>query len=377
MTEAEKIRIAQEAIMAYYSTDDPENRAYALEINAQVSPEAVRIHQNSIVIDTCSFYLESYNWHLKESGATALNLTVPSVHDGLEGAVNAIIHHYAAIAEAPDHFVLAETADDIRQAKKDGKIAIIIGAQSPRFIEHASLASAVEVFAKMGMRILQIGYNQRTFATEGCLCNEGGGLSATGRQLIAAMEDSGITVDISHIAHRAAMEAMDACTKPPIFSHSNPLELFDHPRNITAEAAKKCAGMGGVIGVCSYAPILWNRKRLPCIDDFVDAIAYYADLVGIDHVGIGIDSNAEPGAYDRHDTRSLMKLVPPNRDVYLAGAEAGLGKRCAYPAGLYSLANIVNIVEHMLQRGFSEGDIQKVMGENYLRVFEQTWRKRS
>ena len=104
MTEAEKIRIAQEAIMAYYSTDDPENRAYALEINAQVSPEAVRIHQNSIVIDTCSFYLESYNWHLKESGATALNLTVPSVHDGLEGAVNAIIHHYAAIAETPDHF---------------------------------------------------------------------------------------------------------------------------------------------------------------------------------------------------------------------------------------------------------------------------------
>ena len=72
-----------------------------------------------------------------------------------------------------------------------------------------------------------------------------------------------------------------------------------------------------------------------------------------------------------------MKLVPPNRDVYLAGAEAGLGKRCAYPAGLYSLANIVNIVEHMLRRGFSEGDIQKVMGENYLRVFEQTWRKRS
>ena len=209
MTEAEKIRIAQEAIMAYYSTDDPENRAYALEINAQVSPEAICIHQKSIVIDTCSFYLESYNWHLKESGVAALNLTVPSVHDGLEGAVNAIIHHYAAIAETPDHFVLAETADDIRQAKKDGKIAIIIGAQSPRFIEHASLASAVEVFAKMGMRILQIGYNQRTFATEGCLCNEGGGLSATGRQLIAAMEDSGITVDISHIAHRAAMEAME------------------------------------------------------------------------------------------------------------------------------------------------------------------------
>ena len=91
-------------------------------------------------------------------------------------------------------------------------------------------------------------------------------------------------------------------------------------------------------------------------------------------MGIGIDSNAEPNAYDRHDTRHLMQLVHPNRDVYLAGADAGLGLRCAFPEGLYSLANIVNIVEHMLKRGFGETDIKKVLGENYLRVFDQTWR---
>lgn len=376
MTEAEKIKIAQDAIMAYYSVDDPENKAYALAINAGVSPEAVRIHREATIIDTCSFYLESYNWHLQESGVTAMNLTVPLVHAGLGSAVNSIIDHYAAIQGDPEHFVLAETADDIRNAKKNGKIAVILGAQSPRFIEHPSLDASVEVFAKMGMRVLQIGYNLRTFATDGCLCDPDGGLSNMGRQLIRAMENSGITVDISHISPRSAMEAMDVCTKPPIFSHSNPLALFDHPRNITDEAAQKCAGMGGVIGVCSYVPILWKRDHLPCIEDFVDAIAYYADLVGIDHVGIGIDSNAEPGAYDRHDTRNLMRLVPPNRDVYLAGAEAGLGKQCAYPAGLYSLANIVNIVEHMLKRGFNEEDIKKVMGENYLRVFDQTWRKK-
>ncbi|MBU5625855.1 dipeptidase [Oscillibacter sp. MSJ-2] len=376
MTELEQVHIAKDAIMTYYSTDDPEIKAYVLGINAGVSPEAVRIHREATVIDTCSFYLESYNWHLKESGATALNLTVPQNLAGTGSAVNSIIDHYEAIANNSDHFLLAETADDIRTAKKEGKIAMILGAQNPRFVEHANLEASTEAFARLGMRIIQIGYNQRTFATDGCLCETDGGLSPMGRKLIQGLEKAGITVDLSHISPRSAMEAMDVCTKTPIFSHSNPRKLFDHPRNISDEAAKKCADMGGVIGVCSYLPILWNHEHLPCIDDFVDAIAYYGDLVGIDHVGIGIDSNAEPSAYDRHDTRHLMELNHPNRDVYLAAAAGGRGKRSAFPEGLHSLANIVNIVDHMLKRGFSEADIKKVMGENYLRVFEQTWRKK-
>ncbi|MPN50613.1 hypothetical protein SDC9_198244 [bioreactor metagenome] len=97
-------------------------------------------------------------------------------------------------------------------------------------------------------------------------------------------------------------------------------------------------------------------------------------MVGIDHVGIGIDSNAQPGAYNRQDMRHLMELNAPNREVYLKAAEAGLGKACAYPQGLFSLANNVNIVDAMLKRGFGEEEIKKVMGENWLRVFAKTWR---
>ena len=107
MTELERVKIAQDAIMAYYSTDDPENKAYALSVNAAVSPEAKRIHRESIVIDTCSFYLESYNWHLKESGATALNLTVPQNLAGMGSAVSSIIDQNEAITNNPHHIVLA------------------------------------------------------------------------------------------------------------------------------------------------------------------------------------------------------------------------------------------------------------------------------
>lgn len=376
MKEEEKIRIAQEAIMAYYSADDPDNKRYALQVNDSVSEEAKRIHRESIVIDTCSFYLEKYNWHLQESGVTAVNLTVPRATYNMGQTVWSIIDHYEAVRKDQEHFILAETGDDIRTAKRENKVGVILGAQTCKFLEHGDVDSAVEVFAKMGMRVIQIGYNGRTFASDGCMCGTNAGLSPAGKKLVRALENSGVTVDMSHISERSALDVMDMCTKPPIFSHSNPRELFDHPRNITAEEAKKCAAAGGVIGVCSYVPILWSGKHLPCIEDFVDAIAYYADLVGIEHVGIGIDSNSQPGAYERHETRRLMELAHPNRDVYLAGAEAGRGKACAYPEGLHSLANIVNIVEHMLKRGFSESDIKKVLGENFLRVFDQTWRSK-
>ena len=173
-------------------------------------------------------------------------------------------------------------------------------------------------------------------------------------------------------------EHLESCLRRLIAEEAAPARLAAVLFNLgfLPGSDKKCAAAGGVIGVCSYVPILWNRKRLPCIEDFVDAIAYYADLVGIDHVGIGIDSNSQPGAYERHETRRLMELAHPNRDVYLEGVEAGRGKACVYPEGLHSLANIVNIVEHMLKRGFLEEDVKKVLGENFLRVFDQTWRSK-
>lgn len=114
----EIISIAQDAIMAYYSMDDAENKDYALAINAGVSEEARTIHKDAIIIDACSFYLEAYNWHLEEAGVTALNFTVPGVLDGVEKAVSSIIDYYEAIKNDTENFMLIETADDIRTAKK-------------------------------------------------------------------------------------------------------------------------------------------------------------------------------------------------------------------------------------------------------------------
>ena len=134
--------------------------------------------------------------------------------------------------------------EDILTAKRDGKIGIIIGAQSCDFIHHPDISESVEAFARLGLRIMTIAYNHRTFAADGCATGTDDGLTCEGKTLIRAMERNGIVVDLSHVGRRSTLEAMDFCEKPAIFSHSNAYALYPHFRNITDEQIKACAARG-------------------------------------------------------------------------------------------------------------------------------------
>ena len=121
---------------------------------------------------------------------------------------------------------------------------------------------------------------------------------------------------------------------------------------------------------------MYDGENLPTIDRYIDAIAYFADLVGIDHVGIGLDSNAEPGAYNRQDARHIADgsfREDSPESMYDKAFAAGKGKASIYTDGIFGVANYPNIVDKLLKRGFSHDDVRKIMGENFLRVFKQTW----
>jgi membrane dipeptidase len=255
---------------------------------------------------------------------------------------------------------------------------VIIGAQNCDFILHADVAEAVEVFAKMGLRVMTAAYNHRSFAADGCATGTDDGLTKDGKTMIRAMEKYGVVVDMSHVGRRSTLDIMDYCTKPAVFTHSNSDKLFPHYRNVTDEQVKKCAANGGVIGVSLFNVISWNGgDRFPTIEDTIDNIAYYADLVGIDHVGLGSDSGASPGTYPHrvctnicHATRDSLG----NDSLMYRSYEAGRGVLGYFIEGCESLANFPNISEHMLRRGFSKEDIQKVQGGNWMRIFKQWWK---
>jgi membrane dipeptidase len=364
-----------DAARSFYCEDNPSIKEKALEFNRAISPEARALHRESVVIDTCSFFLEDYNWHLEESGATALNCTVPGVMDSRGEAVKKIVDYHQSIRSCPELTLVEKTAD-ITDAKKKGKIGIIIGAQSCEFIFHPDLHASTEVFARMGLRIMQIGYSHRTFAADGCSTGDDAGLTSHGKVLVDAMNQAGIVVDLSHVGTRSTLEAMDCCEKPPVFSHSNPIALFPHPRNITDEQIKKVAEKGGVVGACAFPPIHWDQTdRRPGLESFLDSISYLAELVGVDHVGIGLDSNAQPGAYDRRELLSMGQgqaaVSGPN--YYLHFHLKGMTEESFYSDGIVNLANLPNITDGMLKRGFSQEEARQVLGLNYLRVFEQWW----
>lgn len=356
--------------------DREEVRDLLLSFNEGISDEARRIHQEAIIIDTCTFNLERDNWALQASGVTGLGCTVPGTKDSAGEAMRCFIDYYQ-VALYDDKFMIVEKPDDIRTAKKEGKYGVILMAQNPDFCFHNDIRSAVEAFACLGLKVMPVAYNHSTFAGEGCYATSDGGLTRDGKALIDAMEEYGITVDLSHVGSKTAMDALDYCKKVPVFTHSNPRALYDHPRNISDEHAKKCAAKGGVVGVCAYPPLLWDGEHFPTVDSFVDCIVHYCDLIGVEHVGIGIDSNAQPGAYSHRDGAHFARL---NRELggtnsmayksYLAGR----GYLGCCTEGIGSLSGFPNIVHHMLKRGFKEDEVKKVLGENWLRVFEHTWK---
>ena len=327
-----------------------------------VSEEARRIHNDAIIIDACSFFFEGYNESIEASGITALNITVPDTSDDSGEAVKSIADYYEVIRRDPK-LMLIETAEDIRTAKREGRVGIIVGFQNSRPFCHYYLESMVDVFRRLGARVSILAYNYRNFAADGCVEDPDGGLSREGRRLVDIMNRAGIVIDCSHTGIRSSLEAIDLSSKPCIFSHSNPRALSNQRRNITDEQIKAVAARGGVIGLTPYPPMNWNgEKVVPSIDNFLNAVDYVVNLAGIDHVGLGTDKEATPGAYPRDlILRELETLPFAVGDYY--GTFSG-NFEAVNLAGFPSVAFLARFSQGLMDRGYKEDDIRKFLGLN-------------
>jgi len=375
LTEEKKYRQIFEISKRFACEDTPEVKQMILAINASVSDEARQLNKESIIIDTCAFSLERYSWNLRESGCTAINCTVFGTKDCNSYAMRNLIDYYSAVRYDKNLMFIFEP-DDILNAKKQGKVGVIIGAQSCDFILHNDIEASVQAHHMMGLRMMCIAYNHRSFAADGCYTGTNAGITNDGRKMIRAMQKYGITVDLSHVGELSTLEAMDMSERPVVFSHSNPRGLFEHPRNVTDEQARKCAATGGVVGVTSYPVTMWDGEHFPTIDKFCDCVDYFVNLIGIDHVGIGIDSNATIGAYEHRKIVYFSKLIREQQgkdSLAYKSFDAGRGCLAECPEGLMNMANIVNITDHLLKRGYHKEEIQKILGLNWLRVFRESW----
>lgn len=336
-----------------------------------MSKTAADIHAEAIVIDPCVQYLISRTERSDKSGLTAVGLTIPMPGDDMAQAIHEVKGFLNVIANEPT-FCIADTPQSIRTAKKEGKIAHIMLAQDSLFIGHDF--KNLLLWKQLGLRIMQLTYNEQNLAGSGCLELHDGGLTQYGRVLIREMEKVGITLDLTHVGEKSFMEAAGIATQPLLATHSNPKSVVNNPRNITDDQIKAVADSSGVVCVTTWAPLIWDgTPGMPTLDDYLRCLEYVIELVGVDHAGISTDSMGTWGAYPRHD---------PNPDAVPYGSVTDEFDRVAkpeddnnrQPSDFNGIVDYPKLTAKMVDRGYSQEHINKLLGGNLLRVFNATWK---
>lgn len=330
-----------------------------------------KLHEESIVIDALSFLYTGPSSKLNPKRVTATNATVPETYHEFAETVMEVARTRKMIAEDPNA-VLIQNAGDIERAKKDGRVGIIMGFQAT--LPLGTDLDRVQLFNDLGVKVIQLTYNWRTFSGDGCLEDPDGGLPEFGRQLVRELGRVGVLLDLSHGGRRTTLEAIEAAEVPPVFTHANPLALTKSQRNLTDEQMKAVAAAGGVIGICCWGPICWkNKPEQPTVDDYLDHIDYAVELVGIDHVGISTDSPCT----DRMDLITKHSLEFSAAFPGVAGEYnrlLGIEQAVRYPKGLPGIGDLRPVTGGLLKRGYRPEDVQKVIGLNFMRVFKQVWK---
>jgi membrane dipeptidase len=243
---------------------------------------------------------------------------------------------------------------DVEHLLMDGRIPAILALEGAE-----GLGNDIELFQlfyRFGMRVIGLTWNHRNVFADGTGEQDtGGGLTKLGFAAVKEMNRLGIVIDLSHINEACFFDALKTTNQPVIASHSNAKGIYDHPRNLSDEQIRTLAENGGVMGLLIHPGIIDPEK--PTIERCVDHLAYVADLVGADHVGIGSDF-VEGILTDAVDD-SLSKQAMMDINVLKAGI-----------SGLDRIDQLPSLTEEMVRRGFSINEIKKILGANFMRVFQ-------
>jgi membrane dipeptidase len=323
------------------------------------------LHGTAIIIDGCAPILRDCNnsTYWIEGGATCALATVALHDDKRVSTLDTIGRLYRQIKDRDD-VIIARQTDDILKVKKEGKFAIVLAFQSSAALDRR--VDMVEIYYRLGVRSMNLAYNQAEAAADGCSEPRNGGLTLFGHQVIPEMNRVGMLLDLSHTGHRATMEAMDLSDAPVVFSHSNAKSLYDHPRNLADDQIRRCVERDGVIGLNGHPAFIKADTAAPTLDDYLAHVDTMVDKAGIEHVGIGLDFSHPPG-----------QQMPPARYEQLMTEGVFTPKTLPPPPWRYPIGDarrIMDLTEALAQRGWRQSDLHKLLGENFLRLFHAVWK---
>lgn len=320
--------------------------------------KAKHIHQRATVFDGhCDTILEVMN-HKRtlEKKSTTGHLDIPRMQEGgvdvqffavfiediykpdrsLKRTLQLIDCFYREIEKNQNDILLVTNFNQIKEANKKGKIAAILSIEGGEALEGD--LGVLRVLYRLGVRLLTLTWNQRNQIADGIgESRTGSGLTEFGLKVIDEMNDLGMLIDVSHLSETGFWDVVKRSKAPIVASHSNCYALCPHLRNLKDEQIKALADKGGVIGITFVPNFLTQEKRKTTVEDVVKHIDHLVEKVGVDYVGLGSDFDGTGGL----------------------------------PLGLEGVDKVPNITKGLLDRGYKEKDIKKILGENFLRVFKE------
>jgi membrane dipeptidase len=309
----------------------------------------------------------------RQSGITAVNSTVsalgPTVAESFEGTVRNLAAWHHEFDRHPDTFLPVRQLGHIRQAKAEKKLGVIFGFQDTT--SYGDQLERVEMFHRLGVRIVQLTYNGSNLVGDGCLVPTDGGLKPFGREVVARLNTHGSLIDLSHCGWETTRQTIAASRVPVSCTHSGAAAVNNVPRNKPDDVLRQLADKGGVIGVF-LMPFL-RASGQPTAEDFLRHLAHCLNVCGEDHVGIGSDLSITP-----------LDLTPEFRRVHADFVKQRRAARISAPGEDENVFNYVPefnsprrmelVADAMARAGHSSARIEKVLGGNWMRLLGDVWR---
>ncbi|HEX8233657.1 MAG TPA: membrane dipeptidase [Caulobacteraceae bacterium] len=339
------------------------------------SARATRIVERSLVIDMLApvkldFEPRAYALPFsakdaadyRASGVTAIHNAVgiggPAAY---EESLTFLAAWQGFVGRNGDLFSLIGRASDLDKAKAQRKVGVIMGLQNA---EQFREPKDVQAFYELGLRCAQLTYNSQNLIGSGSTDRIDGGVSDFGAEIIAAMNKAGMLVDVSHSGDKTTLDAIEISKGPIAITHSNCRALNNHPRLKTDEAIRKCAGKGGVMGITEVRMFV-RDKEPTTIEHMVDHIDHVVKLVGIEHVGIGSDSDLN--GYDDMPAEQGKQLRAGYKSSYAFREKLDTD-------GFDHPRRVFDLTEALIRRGYSDQNIQLVLGGNFRRLLGEVWK---
>lgn len=267
--------------------------------------------------------------------------------------------------ENADLVAIARSVREIIDTARSGRTAVLLGCQNTSPL--ADRLRFVELFWDMGMRVMQLTYNNQNAYGSSCYEPNDGGLSRGGRELVREMNRVGMVIDLSHVGNRTAREVIEWSEKPVAITHANPASLFRHPRNKPDDVLRALTERGGVLGLATYRNIC--GKWADTAESWCEMAERSLELVGAEHVAIGTDLSERSGEKEL----DWMRRGRWTRDVdYGAGSAAQPGKVLP-PQWFANSGDFPAIEQGLLKRGLDAATTRGVMSGNWLRMYRDVF----